>query len=141
MALATMRLLDTDVCVAFLRGTSSLVRDRLLRGRRERFALPSVVVADLYLGAEKSADPVAHIEVVEAFVDPFKIAVFGREAAREYGRIRALLERQGQPIGANDYLVAAIAVTENYTLVTGNEREFGKVPGLPIENWLKPAEK
>jgi tRNA(fMet)-specific endonuclease VapC len=58
---------------------------------------------------------------------------------RHYGQIRALLERQGTPIGANDTWIAAQALTINATLVTDNERDFSRVPGLALQNWLTPV--
>ena len=133
-----VRFLDTDICVAFLRGTSSTVRDRLLRLPRISFALPAIVVAELFLGVEKSNHQRGHTTKVEEFVDSFQIVGFGRDAARFYARIRATLESEGEPIGANDYLVASTVIAEKGKLVTGNVREFKKVPGLKIENWLAP---
>jgi tRNA(fMet)-specific endonuclease VapC len=73
---------------------------------------------------------------VEEFVESFQVVAFDGNAAKEYARIRALLESRGEPIGANDYLVAAIVAAEKGILVTGNSREFKKVPGLKLENWL-----
>jgi tRNA(fMet)-specific endonuclease VapC len=131
-----LRFLDTDICVAFLRGTSVLVRDRMLRHSRATVALPSIVVAELLLGAEKSTQPRRHGRKVEDFVESLQVATFGVNAAKHYARIRALLEAKGEPIGANDYLVAAIVAAEQGILVTGNVREFTKVPGLKLENWL-----
>jgi tRNA(fMet)-specific endonuclease VapC len=133
---AMLRFLDTDICVAFLRGTSVRVRDRLLQHSRATVALPAIVVAELLLGLEKSTPPRRHGQRVEDFVESFQIAAFGANAAKHYARIRALLEAKGEPIGANDYLVAAIVAAEQGVLVTGNIREFRKVPGLKLENWL-----
>ena len=131
-----LRFLDTDICVAFLRGTSVTVRDRLLRHSRGAVALPAIVVAELLFGAEKSAQPRRHRGRVEDFVESLQIVAFGANAAKHYARIRALLEAKGEPIGASDYLVAAIVAAEKGILVTGNVREFRKVPGLKTENWL-----
>jgi tRNA(fMet)-specific endonuclease VapC len=75
---------------------------------------------------------------VEDFVESLQIVTFGVNAAKHYARIRALLEAKGKPMGANDYLVAAIVAAEQGILVTGNVREFIKVPGLKLENWLAP---
>jgi tRNA(fMet)-specific endonuclease VapC len=131
-----VRFLDTDICVAFLRGTSATVRDRLLRLSRTTVALPAIVVAELLFGVEKSVQPRRHATRVEEFVESFQVAAFGVSAARHYARIRTLLERKGDPISANDYLVAATVTAERGILVTGNIREFEKVPGLRVENWL-----
>jgi tRNA(fMet)-specific endonuclease VapC len=131
-----LRLLDTDICVAFLRGTSVMVRDRLLQHSRATVALPAIVVAELLFGVEKSAPPRRHGGKVEDFVESLQVVAFAANAAEHYARIRALLEAKGEPIGANDYLVAAIVAAEQGILVTGNVREFRKVPGLKIENWF-----
>ena len=61
------------------------------------------------------------------------------ETARHYGRIRAFLERQGTVIGANDTWIAAQALAIDAALVTGKQREFGRVPGRRLENWLRPS--
>jgi tRNA(fMet)-specific endonuclease VapC len=132
-----LRFLDTDICVAFLRGTSSVVRERLLRNTRTTVALPAIVVAELLLGAEKSTQPQRHRERVEEFVGSFQIVAFGRDAANHCARIRAQLEDAGQPIGANDYIVAAVVAAEKGILVTGNVRECKRIPGLKLENWLR----
>jgi tRNA(fMet)-specific endonuclease VapC len=131
-----LRFLDTDICVAFLRGTSVPVRDQLLQHSRATVALPAIVVAELLFGVEKSTQPRRHGRKVEDFVESLQIVTFGANAAKQYARIRALLEAKGEPIGANDYLVAAIVAAEQGILVTGNVREFKKVSGLKVENWL-----
>jgi tRNA(fMet)-specific endonuclease VapC len=73
---------------------------------------------------------------VKEFVESFRVVPFEGNAARHYAHIRALLEGKGEPIGANDYLVAATVAAEKGILVTGNSRDFKKVPGLKLENWL-----
>lgn len=135
-----LRFLDTDICVAFLRGSSVTVRDRLLQHPRATILLPAIVAAELLFGAEKSTQPRRQTRRVEDFIESLQIATFGANAAKQYARIRALLEAKGQPIGANDYLVAAIVAAEQGILVTGNVREFRKVPGLRLENWLGASE-
>jgi len=136
-----LRFLDTDICVAYLRGTSLKVRDRLLQRSRTTILLPAIVVAELLFGAEKSSQPRLQTRMVEDFIGSLQIVTFGAGAAKHYARIRALLEAKGEPIGANDYLVAAIVAAEQGILVTGNVREFRKIPGLRLENWLGASEQ
>ncbi|MFY9985435.1 MAG: type II toxin-antitoxin system VapC family toxin [Chthoniobacterales bacterium] len=131
-----IRFLDTDICVAFLRGTSTGVRDRLLQYPKSTIRLPAMVAAELYFGLEKSKSSRHQASAVQQFVGSFQIASFDHNAAAQYGRVRALLESKGQPIGANDYLVAATVLAEKGILVTGNVKELKKVPGLKVENWL-----
>ncbi|MBV8214595.1 MAG: type II toxin-antitoxin system VapC family toxin [Verrucomicrobia bacterium] len=131
-----LRFLDTDVCVAFLRGSSISVQDQLSRYPRSTIRLPAIVVAELFYGLQKSVGPRRHATALRQFIGSFQIAEFTQNAAAHYGRIRAMLESKGQPIGANDYLVAAIVMAEKGVLVTGNVKEFKKVPNLKLENWL-----
>jgi tRNA(fMet)-specific endonuclease VapC len=73
---------------------------------------------------------------LEQFIAPLEVAKFDQEAAAVYGTIRAHLEQKGQPIGAMDLLIAAHARSLDVRLVTNNESEFKRVPGLRIENWV-----
>jgi tRNA(fMet)-specific endonuclease VapC len=72
----------------------------------------------------------------DAFLKPFEILPFAAEAAEEYAEIRLRLEKAGQPIGERDLLIAAIAKSRRLTVVTHNTREFSRVFGLKIEDWL-----
>jgi tRNA(fMet)-specific endonuclease VapC len=87
-----LRLLDTDICVAFLRGTSVMVRDRLLQHSRATVALPAIVVAELLFGVEKSTPARRHGGKVEDFVESLQVVAFGANAAEHYARIRFLRE-------------------------------------------------
>ena len=75
--------------------------------------------------------------VFDAIVQGFEAMSFDEDAARRYGEVRAALERQGQPIGRNDLMIAAHALALDATLVTDNVREFARVEGLRLENWLR----
>jgi tRNA(fMet)-specific endonuclease VapC len=94
-----------------------------------------VVKAELFYGALKSNNPHRNLEKQRQFVDRFASLPFDDEAAEAYSQIRARLEELGTPIGPNDLMIAAIAVTNNAVLVTHNTREFGRVEGLQYEDW------
>ena len=83
----------------------------------------------------KSQDPPGTLLKQQAFVERFVSLPFDDAAALMYGRLRAELERAGTPIGANDLLIASIALANGLTLITHNTREFGRVPGLQIADW------
>ena len=93
-------------------------------------------MAELEYGVSKSRDVKRNRLALEQFITPLEIANFDQEAAVFYGRIRAVLEQKGQPIGSMDLLIAAHARSLDVRLVTNNESEFRRVPGLKIENWL-----
>jgi tRNA(fMet)-specific endonuclease VapC len=130
-----MRLLDTNVCIAFLDGADSQVRDRLLALASDEVALCSVVKAELLYGARHSARVDENLTRLSAFFAPFRSLPFDDDAAERYGEIRAQLRRAGLPIGANDMLIAAIAVAADATVVTRNQDEFRRVAGLRVETW------
>jgi tRNA(fMet)-specific endonuclease VapC len=103
-----------------------------------RMAVSAITLAELAHGAEKSSDVSRNTTVVEDFVSRLAVLHYDDKAAWHYGNIRAVLEKQGQPIGVNDLHIAAQARSSGLTLVTNNTREFGKVPGLLLENWTQP---
>jgi tRNA(fMet)-specific endonuclease VapC len=99
--------------------------------------ISSITLAELQFGVVRSSDPEHNRMVLTEFMAPLLIAPFDDRAAASYGKLRAELEGQGQPIGPLDTLIAAHALSLGWTLVTNNEREFRRAPGLLVENWLK----
>lgn len=128
-------LLDTNVCVMYLNGRSSAIRDRLISTPIEDMAVCSVVKAELFYGAMRSNNPTRTLERQQDFLERFVSLSFGDEAALLFGQIRASLASAGTPIGAYDLQIAAIALVNNLTLVTHNTREFERVNGLKLEDW------
>jgi tRNA(fMet)-specific endonuclease VapC len=98
----------------------------------------SVTLAELRYGADKSQRPAQNHAALDAFLVPLTILDFDSRAADCYGRIRADLERRGTSIGPLDTLIAAHALSLAVPLVTNNTAEFGRVPGLQIEDWTCP---
>lgn len=130
-----MYLLDTNACIQFLRDPDSAVARRLALVSSREVALCTVVKAELYYGAQRSADPDHAMRVLSAFFGSLASLPFDDLAAEVYGRIRAHLARQGALIGPNDLLIASTALAYGATLVTHNVREFERVPDLQIEDW------
>ncbi|WP_353572643.1 type II toxin-antitoxin system VapC family toxin [Candidatus Albibeggiatoa sp. nov. BB20] len=128
-------LLDTNVCIVFLNERSERLKRRLLMQHSHELAVCSVVKAELFYGAMKSINPTKAIQKQHYFLNHFISLPFDDNAAQHYGEIRAALAKQGQPIGPNDFMIAAIALSHNLTLVTHNTREFSRIPHLTIEDW------
>ena len=136
-----MHFLDTCTCVDFLRGRLEAGYQLMRSGRPGDFGLPAIVVAELFFGAEHSANPSREVAVVAEFVEAFQVIAFDADAAREYGRIRQLLGSQGQIIGDRDIMIVASCLANGATLVTRNVGEFLRVPGLKLESWAdEPAD-
>jgi tRNA(fMet)-specific endonuclease VapC len=129
------RLLDTNACIHVIRRQPQTVLRRLENYGIGEVGVSSVTVAELRYGAEKSSRPEQNLEALGRFLLPLEVLAFGGEAAAAYGRVRAVLERAGTPIGPLDTLIAAHAVSVSVTLVTNNTRELQRVPGLEVEDW------
>jgi len=128
-------LLDTNVCIRYLNGQSDKIRQKLSMRNQEEIALCSVVKAELIYGVQKSGNPAKNMQKLSLFVEPFISLPFDDKSAQIYGQIRSKLEQRGTPIGPNDLMIAAIAISNDMILVTHNILEFGKVDDLYIEDW------
>ncbi|AUB83825.1 type II toxin-antitoxin system VapC family toxin [Candidatus Thiodictyon syntrophicum] len=128
-------LLDTNACIEVLRGRNATLKARLAATRFEELSLCSIVWAELYCGVRLAVDPSRELVRVHTAFGNWPRLPFDDPAAECYGEIRAHLRRAGQLIGANDLLIAAIAHANGRILVTHNTSEFGRVPGLVIEDW------
>lgn len=128
-------LLDTNIVIGLSKGRPE-VRTRLAHLPAQNLLLSPVVLCELEFGIAKSQRPEANRAALALLVANLPVPDFNAEVAVHYGRIRAQLEAVGQPIGPNDLLIAAHALSIGATLVTDNVREFSRVPGLVVENWL-----
>lgn len=128
-------LLDTNTCIRYLTGRSYNVRSHMQATPKQEIVVCSVVKAELFYGAMKSAAPQQTLAKQLRFLNSFVSLPFDDAAAEVYGRERAQLAKLGTPIGPNDLLIAAIAIANSLTLVTHNTREFSRVAGLQIEDW------
>ena len=128
-------LLDTNACIRYLNDSSASVRGRLEKIAPGDVGLCSVVKCELYYGAAKGQIRDKTIAALDLFFETLPSLPFDDQAAAVYGAIRAELERRGTPIGANDLMIAAIALANGLTLVTHNSREFGRIKGLALDDW------
>ena len=99
--------------------------------------ISSITLAELMHGVEKSSFPEKNLNNVENFISCLEVLKYGNKAASHYGGIRAYLERKGTTIGVNDLHISGHARSEGLIIVTNNMREFERVPGLIVENWIK----
>lgn len=129
-------MLDTDICIALIKGRSDRVIKKLRGKSVGQVGLSSITLAELQFGVARSAQPRMAADALFEFLLPLDIAAFDAEAAQEYGLVRAALAAKGTPIGPQDTLIAAHARSLDAVLVTHNTREFDRVPGLRVEDWL-----
>ena len=128
-------LLDTNVCIMYLKGKSLSINHHLDNLEPEKIAVCSVVKAELFYGSMRSNNLQKAIAVQKIFIEQFVSLPFDDECAENYGKLRADLANSGTPISSNDIQIASIALVNNLILVTHNVREFKRVKGLQIEDW------
>lgn len=130
-----MILLDTNICIYIINMRPPEVLARFREYRLGEIGICSVVAAELAYGVAKSRSA-RNRSALEMFLAPLEVLPFDQAAVWAYGDLRASLEREGQPIGALDTMIAAHALSVDAPLVTHNTREFARVPGLRLENWV-----
>lgn len=129
-------MLDTNICICLIKRRPAEVVRRFLAQDPAELCISAVSYAELMHGVEKSQAPHKNRLALSLLLSPLAILPFDGRAAEEYGRIRAALERRGAPIGPMDLLIAAHARAAGLTVVTNNTREFDRVDGLTVENWV-----
>ena len=130
-----MRLmLDTNICIYAVKHRPPEVLAALRAHEVAGLGLPSITVAELSFGLHKSGSA-RNSAALTQFLEPLEIADFDRAAALAYGRLRAVLEAAGTPIGPLDTQIVAHALALGATLVTHNTQEFNRVPGLRLTDW------
>ncbi len=130
-----MYFLDSNTCIYFLNGSSKSIREKILSTSPVDIKIPSVVKAELLLGAYKSKITQKSLEKLEQFLEPFEVVPFDETVCYEYAAIRKQTEEEGKIIGPNDLLIASIAKFHEGILVTRNTKEFRRIKDLMVENW------
>lgn len=131
-----MYLLDSNACICLLNeSASSNMARKLAELTPDDIRLCSIVKSELYYGAYKSTRRDRNLANLNRFFSQFISLPFDDNAAAIAGQVRAQLNVAGTPIGSNDLLIAAIALSNDLTLVTHNTREFGRINGLKYEDW------
>ena len=129
-------LIDTNICIRYLKGDSRNLASIISESDPGSIIICSVVRSELFYGVYKSDRVSQNLETLNRFLAIFSEKPFDSSAAAEFGRIRADLNKKGTPIGPYDLQIAAIALVNNYTLITHNIKEFSRVDGLKIEDWI-----
>jgi len=129
-------LLDTNIVSDLVRNPHGRITQRIRKLGEGRVCTSIIVAAELRYGSAKKGSPRLTAQL-DAVLGALEVLPFDAPADTIYGSLRARLERTGKPIGANDLLIAAQALSLGHVLVTDNEREFARVDGLSCENWLR----
>ena len=130
-------MLDTNICIYVIKHKPESVFRKLKKIKPEDVCISSITYAELAYGVEKSAQPERNRLALSMMLSSIEIVAFDDTAAADYGEIRASLEKGGTPIGSLDMLIAAHARSAGCTLVTNNTKEFCRVEGLKLANWVE----
>lgn len=133
-------LLDTNICIYIAKHNPPVVRARFEQLSADALAMSVITLGELQHGAEKSPSRPKALVALRQLQSAIQVMPLTHAVGEHYGQIRSSLERAGQPIGNNDLWIAAHARAEGWVLVTNNEREFRRVEGLAVENWVIPAQ-
>lgn len=128
-------LLDTNIISYIIRGKFPNIKNHFLKIPSILIKIPSITLAELEYGSCKCISYDNTMGKYNKLIEKFDVIPFDKKCAKIYGKIRSDLEKEGNPIGGNDLLIAAIALANNMTLVTHNVNEFSRIEGLMIEDW------
>lgn len=128
-------MLDTNICIFTIKNRPQEVREAFKR-HHGQMCISTVTLMELIYGAEKSSNPERNLADVEGFAARLEVLRYDPEAAAHTGQLRAELVREGKQIGPYDQMIAGHARSRGLILVTNNRREFDRVPGLRVEDWV-----
>ena len=129
-------LLDTNICIFTIKRKPPEIQ-RQFQHHYSQMAISTITLMELMYGAEKSQAAERNLREIEGFAARLEVLDYGIEAARHTGQLRAELARMGQPIGPYDQMIAGHARSTGLIVVTNNLREFARVPGLRVEDWMR----
>lgn len=128
-------LLDTNICIAILKNSDLAVIKKLKSLTPDQIVICSIVKAELFYGARKSQYVEQNLSLLTKFFDQIESLPFDDFATDHYGSQRAILEKAGTPIGQADLMIASIALANDLTVVTRNQKEFLRVQNLRVDVW------
>ena len=129
-------MLDTDTCIFTIKRKPAHLK-RLFNAHIGQLSISAVTWGELIYGAEKSSNIENNIDQIEGFAARLEILPFDNDEAKQFGQVKAELEHKGKPIGPYDMMIAGHARSQGLILITNNVREFKRVDGLRVENWVK----
>jgi tRNA(fMet)-specific endonuclease VapC len=129
-------MLDTNICIYLIKNKPAEVKEKFNQYEVGEICISSISVSELYYGVYKSQMVERNLQALALFLAPLNIVDYDEKAAIVYGKIRSDLEVNGKVIGSLDMLIAAHAESIGVTLVTNNTKEFERVDGLKLENWV-----
>lgn len=130
-----MKVLDTDTCIAILRGNEAVIERRAQT--HDEVVTTWTTAAELRYGAAKSVAPAKNHALVTKFLGTLPVLGLDAASAQIFGEVKALLEKHGQRLADADLFIGAIAAAKQATVVTGNTKHYARIPGVMLEDWTR----
>ncbi|MEB3147662.1 MAG: type II toxin-antitoxin system VapC family toxin [Sphaerospermopsis sp.] len=130
-------LLDTDTCIYWLKNITS-VTNKIQTIGWENICICNITVAELYFGAYNSQKVAENLTRAENFIQNIAVITLDNNAVKKFGELKAELRKIGQQVADFDLLIASVALTRTYILVTNNTRHYSRISELKLENWFSP---
>lgn len=127
-------LLDTDICIYWLKGRKSVQRKINIVGQNA-ISICVITASELYFGAYNSNKVQQNLSVAENFIKSMSVIALSDNSQKEFGRLKAQLRQAGRPVADFDLLIASVAMTEDLILVTNNTLHYQRICGLKLDNW------
>jgi tRNA(fMet)-specific endonuclease VapC len=128
-------LLDTDICIYWLKNID-YVRNKIQAVGWKQICICDITVAELYFGAYNSQRVTENLTRAEKFIENITVISLDQNSLKRFGELKAELRKIGQPVADFDLLIASVALTKNYILVTNNTRHYSRISELQLENWI-----
>ena len=128
-------LLDTDICIYWLKGRKA-VRDQINQVGQPEIAICSITVSELYFGAYNSNKIEQNLITAETFIQSLPVISLSNNTLKKFGQLKAQLRQAGTPVADFDLLIASVAIIEDLILVTNNTRHYQRIVGLKLDNWI-----
>ena len=137
MSSETLYLIDTDIIIYWLKNKFQSINEKFDEIDDYQILISAITVAELYYGVYKSSKIDENCSLIDNLMSEINVVDFDAKAGELFGKIKADLKLKGKIINDSDLFIASIAMSNNYTLVTNNEKHFNRIKGLKIENWIK----
>ncbi len=131
-----MYMLDTDICIYIIKKRPESILKKFNKFRNQNIYMSVITLAELQYGVERSSSKKFNQKIIDDFVSHLFVVPWDNKSAIQYGKLRNSLNEKGTPIGNMDLMIASHALSQNFTLVTNNVKEFKRVPNLKYENWV-----
>ena len=131
-----MFMLDTNICIYIIKKHPESILMKFQKYRHQNIYISVITLAELQYGVERSSSKKFNQKIINDFISHLLVVPWGKESALQYGKLRNALNEKGTPVGNMDLMIASHALSQGFTLVTNNVKEFKRVPKLKYENWV-----